>query len=62
MNKWLEILIGLILLIDILTIFITNFRGFAKNSLVFLQGGIIWFIILMGILFIFLGLTHSKKS
>jgi len=62
MNKWLEILIGLILLIDILTVFITNFRGFAKSSLVFLQGGIIWIIILIGIILVLLGLTNSKKT
>ena len=61
MNKWLEIIIGVILLIDILAVFIKNFYGFGKDALVFLLGGIIWLAILMGLLFLIIGITNFKK-
>ncbi len=59
MNKWLEIIIGIILLVDILAIFITNFLTFGKDALTFLLGGIIWIIILIGIALLVFGLTKK---
>jgi len=57
MNKWLEIIIGIILVIDIIAIFSTNFLSFGKNALTFFLGGIIWLIILLGIMFVIFGLA-----
>ena len=65
MNKWLEIFTGIILLvIAILVSYITlgnNFWDFGTAAWEFLKGGIIWFIIGIGILFVILGITDLKN-
>tara|TARA_Y100000310_G_C20552668_1_gene748923 strand:- start:627 stop:812 length:186 start_codon:yes stop_codon:yes gene_type:complete len=61
MNKWAEILIGLVLIIVVVYAWMTNILGFGTAALEFLKGGIIWFIILIGILFLTLGISDLKE-
>ena len=60
MNKWLEILIGLILIIASVYAWIMNIWSMGDAALVFLKGGIVWFVILIGLLFLMLGISDLK--
>jgi len=66
MNKWAELLLGLILVIAAIIIAwyssdwwgsFWNFRGAAWT---FLKGGVFWFVIGLGFLFILLGISDLK--
>ena len=66
MNKWAEILIGLILLNGAIILawysgtwggYFWNFRHAAWE---FLKGGIVWFVLLVGIVLILLGISDLK--
>ena len=61
MNKWAEILIGLILIIAVVYAWMTNIWGFGTAALDFLKGGIIWFIIMIGLLLLILGISDLKE-
>ncbi len=69
MNKWLEILVGLILInlaaIVILTSSNWTFLGlswsFKHAAWIFLKGAVIWFVIMIGLLFILLGISDLKE-
>lgn len=66
MNKWLEILFGLILIIAVILVAwyspswggIWNFKTAAWE---FLKGGVVWFVILIGLLFLMLGISDLKE-
>lgn len=70
MNKWFEILLGLILFIG--TIFVAwassayNWMLFGKDinflhaGWVFLKGGLFWLVLLVGLLFIIIGINDLK--
>lgn len=60
MNKFITILIGLILLIIPIYAWIVNFAGFGTAALTFLQGGIIWLLILIGAVSLIIGLSSLK--
>jgi hypothetical protein len=62
MNKWLEILVGLIMLIAPIVVWYGNWYGFGESALVFLKGGLIWLIILIGFLFLMLGISDLKDN
>lgn len=57
MNKWLELLLGLILVIAGILIW---FYFWGPAALAFLQGAIVWFLIGLGALFILLGISDLK--
>lgn len=64
MNKWLEILVGLILII--IAVFVCfgvpgGYWGFGTAALIFLKGGIVWLVILIGLLFLMLGISDLKE-
>jgi len=65
MNKWLELLFGLILLNGaILVWFFTRgvpFWDFGTAAWEFLKGGAVWFLIMIGLLFILLGISDLKE-
>ncbi|MEK6935335.1 MAG: hypothetical protein AABW67_00965 [Nanoarchaeota archaeon] len=61
MNKWLEILLGLILLTGSVYVWGINLLGVGTAALEFLKGGLIWFIILIGLLFLMLGISDLKE-
>lgn len=76
MNKWLEILFGLILVVGIILIayysahcatcvggewtVIGKSLNFWHAGWVFLKGGVFWFVIMVGLLFILLGLSDLR--
>ncbi len=64
MNKWLELLIGLILVIvpiwAVMSVSTFVSHNWAQATLDFLKGGVVSFIILVGLLFIMLGISDLK--
>jgi hypothetical protein len=66
MNKWLELLMGLILVIVAVLVWgysaqWGNFWNFGAAAWTVLKGGIIWFVILLGLLFLMLGISDLKE-
>lgn len=59
MNKWLELLIGLILVIIPIVLAI-NYAAWGAATIQFLMGGIIVGVILVGLLFLMLGISDLK--
>jgi ABC-type amino acid transport system permease subunit len=60
MNKWLEILLGLILVIIPIAIAII-YPSWGQSTIAFLKGGIVCFVALMGLLFLMLGISDLKE-
>lgn len=64
MNKWSELVLGLILVIvPIIIAFATYNRGlwdFGTAAIEFLKGGIFWLVLMIGVLFIILGISDLK--
>ncbi len=64
MNKWIELLFGLILVIGgVLLWYFTlgsDFWDFGAAAWEILKGGIVWFILGIGLLFILLGISDLK--
>jgi hypothetical protein len=61
MNKWLELLIGLVCIIIAVYLWGMNTWGLGQAALTFFKGGLIWFIILIGLLFLILGISDIKE-
>ncbi len=65
MNKWLEILLGLVLIIAAVLAWATTtglgFWDFGTAAWEVLKGGVVWFIILIGLLFLMLGISDLKE-
>jgi len=65
MNKWLELLIGLIfVIVAVLVGFLTlpyTFWDFGHAAWEFFKGGAIWFVIMMGLLFLMLGISDLRE-
>ena len=59
MNKWFELLIGLILVIVPIVIAV-SFLDWGIATIHFLMGGLIFVLILIGILFVVLGISDVK--
>ncbi len=67
MNKWAEIFFGLILLNGAILLWSasmgwTDFWNFGSAAWEFLKGGVIWIVILMGFMFIALGISDLKEN
>ncbi|MFH1802329.1 MAG: hypothetical protein ABH864_02645 [archaeon] len=66
MNKWAELLFGLILVIAAIwvawysAIWWGSFWDFKYATWEFLKGGAFWFIVMIGFLFILLGISDIK--
>jgi hypothetical protein len=60
MNKYLEILIGLIALLAPIYMWITNTSGFGSAATYFLKGGLVWLFIGIGAMFLIIGLSDLK--
>ncbi len=61
MNKWLELFIGIVLIISAILVWGFSYQwgdfwNFGRAAWEFLKGGIIWFIIGLGLIFILLGI------
>jgi len=69
MNKWIEILLGLILINGTILLAYVSQEWMGINisfefwnaAWVFLKGGVVWFLILIGLLFIMLGISDLKN-
>ncbi len=61
MNKWIEILLGLILIVAAVYVWGINYLGAGVAALELLKGGIIWFVIMIGLLFLMLGISDLKE-
>ena len=61
MNKWLELLLGLVLIIAPIYFWAIDLWGFGSAALAFLKGGFIWLVILIGLLFLMLGISDLKN-
>ena len=62
MNKWLELFLGLILIASAIYVWGMNIYGLGEAALTFLKGGIIWFIIMIALLLILLGISDIKEE
>lgn len=62
MNKWTELLLGLVLLIGaIIVAFYYNVWQIGPAAISFFKGGLFWFVALIGLLFILLGISDLKE-
>jgi len=66
MNKWFELLLGLILVngVILLTWYSVDwgsFWNFRHAAWEFLKGGVVWALIMIGLLFIMLGISDLKE-
>ena len=65
MNKWLEIILGLILLIAAILVWIYSlewgFWNFGTAAWEFLKGGVLWLVIIIGLLLLVLGISDLKE-
>lgn len=60
MNKWLELLLGLILVIVPIVLAVMVWESWWPQALSFLIGGVFWFVVGLGALFILLGISDLK--
>lgn len=60
MNKWLEILVGLVLVIAAVLAW-ALVPSWGQAALDFLKGGLVWFVIMIGLLFLMLGISDLKE-
>lgn len=65
MNKWAELFLGLILVVGAILVWgyssqWGNFWNFGVAAWEFLKGIAIWFVIMIGVLFILLGISDLK--
>lgn len=71
MNKWAEILLGLVLIIGMILIsfyssiydwtVLGKSLNFWHAAWTFLQGGIFWAVIMLGLLFLLLGISDLRE-
>lgn len=62
MNKWFEIFLGLVLIAIAVYVWGMNLYGFGEAARLFLKGGIIWFVIMISLILILLGISDIKDS
>lgn len=61
MNKWIQILTGLVLLVAVIIIAGFNIWSFGSAALVVLKGGVIWMFALLGLLFLLIGINELRE-
>lgn len=60
MNKWLELIIGLVLVIAPLFVAITNWHSWGNATIVFIKGALVVFLIIVGLILLLLGISDLK--
>jgi len=60
MNKWLELLVGLIFVIIPVSLWVMDVWGLGAAALEVFKGGLMWAVIGLGALFILLGISDIK--
>jgi len=61
MNKFIGILIGLVFLIAPIYAWIIDYQMFGTAALLFLKGGLMWLVLLIGAVSLFVGLNNLKN-
>lgn len=61
MNKWAELLVGLILVLVPVVLAVQNVWTLGTASLEFLKGGLMWLVFMIGALFILLGISDLRE-
>ena len=66
MNKWIEIILGLILVVGVILVWgysgqWGSFWNFGTAAWEFLKGGIVWFVLLIGLVLLMLGISDLKE-
>jgi len=61
MNKWLQILIGLILLAGGVFVWGMNYFSFGTAALNLLKGGIMWVVLFVGLVLVILGINNLRE-
>lgn len=61
MNKWLELLLGLILLIVPIVVALNNINLWGIPTLNFIKGGLVVGVALIGLMFIMLGISDMSS-
>lgn len=63
MNKWIELLLGLILISAAIAEWGLDYTGLGLGTaaLEVLKGGVVWFVIMLGLLFLMLGISDIKE-
>ena len=65
MNKWTEIVLGLILIIIAVLVWTLTLPyitwDFGSAAWEFLKGGVIWFVIMIGLLLLLLGISDLRE-
>jgi hypothetical protein len=62
MNKWSELVLGLILLVGIIALVFPGMplESWGTSALILLKGGLAWIIALVGLILIVLGISEIK--
>jgi len=61
MNKWLELLVGLVLVIAGVYAWGVNYLGLGSAAITFFKGGLVWLVLLIGALFVMFGINDLKE-
>jgi len=63
MNKWLELMLGLILVIGTIALVFPGMplAEWGSSALVVLKGGLVWLVALIGLILIILGISEIKE-
>ena len=63
MNKWLELLTGLILLVGAIALVFPGMpmESWGSSALTVLKGGLTWIVVLSGLVLIILGISEIKN-
>jgi len=66
MNKWVELLLGLILINGVIfatwySVELGSFWNLRHAAWEFLKGGVVWFFLMLGLIFIVLGISDLKE-
>ncbi len=59
MNKWMEILVGLILIVAVV-LAAFYYPSWLSDAITVLKGGIMWFVLGIGLLLVMLGISELK--
>lgn len=60
MDKWLKILIGILILSGAICLWALNIGGFGESALTLLKGGLIWMFIFVGLILTIIGVSELK--
>ncbi|MBU2562699.1 MAG: hypothetical protein KKF68_03500 [Nanoarchaeota archaeon] len=63
MNKWIKLLLGLVVVVGAIYFSwgINDLFGLGSSALIVLKGGLVWFAIMMGLLLVMLGVSDLKE-